>query len=122
MRPGAPITVEVAPGLRPAAGIQATTAPLVAWADVPDQSALEVRRLTGALLDGQPVVTVNLSQSMTAANAQKALTVTPSVASSVEAQESDFALRGGFEMGRTYQVRLAAGARGLLGGTLRDVF
>ncbi|WP_083325643.1 alpha-2-macroglobulin family protein [Hymenobacter coccineus] len=122
VRPGAPITVEIAPGLRPATGTKATTAVLVAQAEVPDQSTLEVRELTGSLLDGQPVVTVNLSQPIAAADVQKALTVTPAVAFSVEAQESGFALRGGFEVGKTYQVALAAGTRGLLGGTLRDAF
>ncbi|MGI4883653.1 MAG: alpha-2-macroglobulin family protein [Janthinobacterium lividum] len=122
VRPGAPITVEIAPGLRPAAGTKATTAPLVAQAQVPDQSMLEVRELTGSLLDGRPVVTVNLSQPVAAADVQKALTVTPAVAFAVEAQESGFALRGGFEVGKTYQIGLAAGTRGLLGGTLHDAF
>ncbi|AWM34794.1 alpha-2-macroglobulin [Hymenobacter nivis] len=122
VHPGAPITFEIAPGLRPAAGTKATTAPLVAQAEVPDQSTLEVRELTGALLDGQPVVTVNLSQPIAVADVQKALTVTPAVAFSVEAQESGFALRGGFEVGKSYQIGLAAGAHGLLGGTLRDAF
>ncbi|AMJ64652.1 alpha-2-macroglobulin family protein [Hymenobacter sp. PAMC 26628] len=122
VRPGAPITVEIAPGLRPATGTKATTAALVAQAEVPDQSTLEVRELTGSLLDGRPVVTVNLSQPIAAADVQKNLTVTPAVAFSVEAQESGFALRGGFEVGKTYQIALAAGTRGLLGGTLRDAF
>ncbi|TPG72371.1 alpha-2-macroglobulin family protein [Hymenobacter nivis] len=122
VRPGAPITIEIAPGLRPATGTKATTAPLVAQAQVPDQSTLEVRELTGALLDGQPVVTMNLSQPVAAADVQKNLTVTPAVAFAVETQESGFTLRGGFEVGKTYQVALAAGTRGLLGGTLRDAF
>ena len=122
VRPGAPITIEVAPGLRPANGTVATTAPLTAQAEVPDQAQLEVRELTGALLNGLPVVTVLLSQPVTVADVQKTLTVTPTVAFSVEALESGFTLRGGFEVGKTYQIGLAAGTRGLLGGSLKDAF
>lgn len=122
VRPGAPITVEIAPGLRPASGTVATTAPLTGQAEVPDQTQLEVRELTGSLLNGQPVVTVLLNQPVTVADVQPRLTVTPAVAFSVEALESGFTLRGGFEVGKTYQIRLKAGTRGLLGGTLKDAF
>ena len=122
VRAGSPITVAIAPGLRPAGGTLATTAPLTGQAEVPDQTQLEVRELTGALLNGQPVVTVLLNQPVTVADVQPRLTVTPAVAFSVEALESGFTLRGGFEVGKTYQIGLKAGTRGLLGGTLKDAF
>ena len=40
----------------------------------------------------------------------------------MEALESGFALKGNFVVGKTYQVTLAAGTRGLLGGVLDDAF
>ncbi|GAA3988417.1 alpha-2-macroglobulin family protein [Hymenobacter antarcticus] len=122
VRPDSPIQIDIAPGLRPATGSKATEKPLTAQAQVPDQSILEVRELTGSLLNGQPVVTVLLNQPISAADIQPNLKVTPAVAFSVEALESGFTLRGGFEVGKTYQVSLAAGTRGLLGGSLNEAF
>ncbi|MBH8567960.1 alpha-2-macroglobulin family protein [Microvirga sp. STS02] len=119
---GTPVQIDIAPGLRPAAGTKATDKALSAQAEIPDQSTLEVRELTGSLLNGQPVVTLLLNQPVSATDIQPNLTVKPAVAFSVEALESGFALRGGFEVGKTYQVSLAAGTRGLLGGTLGEAF
>ncbi|MDO7873992.1 MG2 domain-containing protein [Hymenobacter sp. ASUV-10] len=122
VRTGSPVEVEVAPGLKPAAGSTATEKPLTAQVQVPDQSALEVRELTGALLNAEPVVTVLTSQPVAVADIQNQLTVTPAVAFAVEALESGFTLKGGFEVGKTYQIGLAAGTRGLLGGVLTSAY
>ena len=119
---GTPVQIDIAPGLRPATGTKATENVLTAQVEVPEQSTLEVRELTGALLNGQPVVTMLLNQPVSVADVQPNLTVTPAVAFSVEALESGLALRGGFEVGKTYQVSLAAGTRGLLGGSLGEAF
>jgi uncharacterized protein YfaS (alpha-2-macroglobulin family) len=122
VRTGSPVDVEVAPGLKPAAGSVATEKPLTAQVQVPDQSALEVRELTGSLLNAEPVVTVLTSQPVAVADIQSQLTVTPAVAFAVEALESGFTLKGGFEVGKTYQIGLAAGTRGLLGGVLSSAY
>ncbi|MET4076025.1 MG2 domain-containing protein [Hymenobacter sp. UYCo722] len=119
---GTPVQIDIAPGLRPATGTKATDKVLTAQVEVPEQSTLEVRELTGALLNGQPVVTLLLNQPVSAADIQPNLKVTPAVAYTVEALESGFTLRGGFEVGKTYQVSLAAGTRGLLGGLLGEAF
>ncbi len=119
---GSPLQIDIAPGLRPATGTVATTTTLTAQADVPDQNILEVRELTGSLLNGQPVVTVLTTQPVAAPDAEPNLTVTPKVAFSVEALESGFTLRGGFEVGKTYQITLAPGTRGSLGGVLSEKF
>ncbi|WP_046245828.1 alpha-2-macroglobulin family protein [Hymenobacter terrenus] len=122
VRQGSPLQIDIAPGLRPAAGTKATEQTLTTQAEVPDQSELQVRELTGSLLNGQPVVTVLLNQPVTASDIQANLKVTPTVAFSAEALESGFALRGGFEVGKTYQISLSAGTRGLLGGSLSENF
>ncbi|MDQ2769020.1 MAG: MG2 domain-containing protein, partial [Bacteroidota bacterium] len=119
---GSPLQIDIAPGLKPATGTVATTTTLTAQADVPDQNILEVRELTGSLLNGQPVVTVLTTQPVSAPDAEPNLTVTPKVAFSVEALESGFTLRGGFEVGKTYQITLAQGTRGSLGGVLNEKF
>ena len=119
---GTPLRIDIAPGLRPATGTVATTTTLTAQAEVPDQNILEVRELTGSLLNGQPVVTVLTTQPVAAPDAEPNLTVTPKVAFSVEALESGFTLRGGFEVGKTYQITLAQGTRGSLGGVLNTQF
>jgi uncharacterized protein YfaS (alpha-2-macroglobulin family) len=122
VRPGTALQINIAPGLRPAAGTAPTTKVLSAPADVPYQSTLEVRELTGSLLNGQPVVTVLTTQPVSVADIQSNLKVTPTVAFTAEALESGFALRGGFEVGKTYQISLAQGTRGLLGGTLDNAY
>jgi uncharacterized protein YfaS (alpha-2-macroglobulin family) len=120
LRPGSPVQIDVAPGLRPVAGSTPTTQALTAQAEVPDQQTLEVRELTGSLLNGEPVVTVLTNQPVAVADIQPKLTVKPAVAFTVEALESGFALKGGFEVGKTYQIVLAPGTRGLLGGQLAE--
>ena len=65
-----PLLITVAPGLRPAAGTRATTQPLSAPAEVPDPASLQVRELTGSLLNGQPVVTLLLNQPVPLADLQ----------------------------------------------------
>ncbi|GAA4026981.1 alpha-2-macroglobulin family protein [Hymenobacter glaciei] len=122
VRQGSPVQIDIAPGLRPATGTKATEKTLTAQAEIPDQSTLEVRELTGSLLNGLPVVTLLLNQPVSAADIQPNLTVNPAVAFSVEALESGFTLRGGFEVGKTYQISLAAGTRGSLGGSLNQAF
>ncbi|WP_210516566.1 alpha-2-macroglobulin family protein [Hymenobacter terricola] len=122
VRPGSPVQIDIAPGLRPAAGTKATEKTLTAQAEIPDQSTMEVRELTGSLFNGLPVVTVLTTQPVRATDIQANLKVTPTVAFSVEALESGFALRGGFEVGKTYQIALAAGTTGALGGTLGQAF
>jgi len=122
VKPGIALQINVAPGLRPATGTAPTTKALSAPADVPYQSTLEVRELTGSLLNGQPVVTVLTNQPVSVADIQSSLKVTPTVAFTAEALESGVALRGGFEVGKTYQVSLAQGTRGLLGGTLDNAY
>jgi len=122
VKTGTPVQIDIAPGLRPATGTKPTEKALSAQAEVPDQSTLQVRELTGSLLNGQPVVTVLLNQPVQAQEVQPMLKVTPAVAYSVEALESGFTLRGGFEVGKTYQISLAQGTRGLLGGTLGEAF
>ncbi|MBF9222841.1 alpha-2-macroglobulin family protein [Hymenobacter ruricola] len=122
VRTGSPLQIDIAPGLKPAGGTIATTATLTAQADVPDQQTLEVRELTGSLLNGQAVVTVLTTQPVAASAIEPNLTVSPKVAFSVEALESGFALKGGFEVGKSYQITLAQGTRGVLGGVLNDKY
>ncbi|MBD2721658.1 alpha-2-macroglobulin family protein [Hymenobacter armeniacus] len=122
VRTGTPLQIDIAPGLKPAGGTIATTAPLTAQADVPDQQTLEVRELTGSLLNGQPVVTVLTNQPVAAPDIEPNLTVSPKVAFSVETVESGFVLKGGFEVGKSYQITLAPGTRGTLGGVLNEKY
>ena len=117
-----PLTISIAPGLRPVGGSQPTAAPLTAQAAVPDPTQLAVRELTGALLNGQPVVTLLTTQPVAAAELSQNLVVTPRVAFAVEALESGAELRGGFEVGKSYQVTLRGGTRDLLGGTMEQEF
>lgn len=119
---GSPLQIDIAPGLKPATATVATTTTLTAQAGVPEQNIMEVCELTGSLLNGQPVVTVLTTQAVSEPDADPNLTVTPKVAFSVEALESGFMLRGGFEVGKTYQITLAQGTRGSLGGMLNEKF
>ncbi|NML66459.1 alpha-2-macroglobulin family protein [Hymenobacter sp. RP-2-7] len=122
VRPDAPLHFEVAAGLNAVAGRQPTTEALQAEAEVPDQQTLQVRELTGQVLNGQPFVTLLTNQPVSVADVQPLLKVTPAVPFAVEALESGLALRGGFEVGKTYQVSLDPGARGALGGQLVEKF
>ncbi|WP_375416470.1 alpha-2-macroglobulin [uncultured Hymenobacter sp.] len=122
VRPGAPLQVEVAPGLSAVAGGRPTSLPLSQLAEVPNPQTLEVRELTASLLNGEAVVTVSTNQPVAADEVQRQVKITPTVAFAAEAQESGFTLKGGFEVGKTYQVSLPAGLRGALGGTLESAF
>ena len=119
---GQPLHFEVDAGLNALAGRQATTETLSADAEVPDQQTLQVRELTGQVLSGQPFVSILTNQPVSVADIQPLLKVTPAVAYSVEALESGLALRGGFEVGKTYQVSIDPGLRGTLGGQLVEKF
>ncbi|WP_035564905.1 alpha-2-macroglobulin family protein [Hymenobacter sp. IS2118] len=122
VKPGAALTLEIAPGLVPAVGGKATEKPLTAQLEVPEPQVLEVRELVGTLVNGEAVVTVLTNQPVAVADIQTALQVSPSAPFAVEALESGFALKGNFVVGKTYQVTLAAGTRGLLGGLLNTAY
>ncbi|WP_233636127.1 alpha-2-macroglobulin family protein [Hymenobacter setariae] len=122
VKPGEPLQFTVAPGLKAVAGSQATTAPLTASAMVPEQETLQVSELTGSVLDGQPVVSLLTNQPVSVADIQPLLKVEPQVAFSIEAQESGLLLRGGFEIGKEYQIIIEPGVRGALGGRLIERF
>jgi uncharacterized protein YfaS (alpha-2-macroglobulin family) len=120
--PGEQLEFMVAAGLKAVAGSQATTEPLVAATTVPEQETLQVRELTGAVLDGQPVVNLLTNQPVSVADIQPLLKVEPAVSFSIEAQESGLLLRGGFEIGKDYQISIEPGVRGVLGGRLVERF
>jgi uncharacterized protein YfaS (alpha-2-macroglobulin family) len=122
VKPGEPLQFTVAPGLKAVAGSQATAAPLTASTVVPAQETLQVTELTGAVLDGQPVVNLLTNQPVAVADIQPLLKVEPQVAFSIEAQDGGLLLRGGFEVGKEYQIIIEPGARGALGGRLIERF
>jgi uncharacterized protein YfaS (alpha-2-macroglobulin family) len=122
VKPGEPLEFTVAPGLKAVAGSRATAEPLVASTVVPEQETLQVRELTGSVLDGQPVVTLLTNQPVSVADIQPLLKVEPAVSFSIEAQESGLLLRGGFEVGKEYQISIEPGVRGALGGRLVERF
>jgi len=122
VKPGEPLQFTVAPGLKAVAGSQATAEPLTASTTVPEQETLQVRELTGSVLDGQPVVTLLTNQPIAVADIQALLKVEPEVQFSIEAQESGLLLRGGFEVGKEYQISIEPGLRGALGGRLVERF
>ncbi|TDN37534.1 alpha-2-macroglobulin family protein [Hymenobacter sp. UV11] len=122
IRPDQPLHFEVESGLEAVAGSQPTTAALQADAQVPDQQTLQVRELTGQILDGKAVVTLLTNQPVSVPDMQPLLKVTPAVPFEIEALESGLLLRGGFEVGKTYQVSIGPGVRGALGGQLAEKF
>jgi uncharacterized protein YfaS (alpha-2-macroglobulin family) len=122
VKPGEPLQFTVAPGLKAVAGSQGTAAPLTASTVVPAQETLQVTELTGAVLDGQPVVNLLTNQPVAVADIQPLLKVEPQVAFSIEAQDGGLLLRGGFEVGKEYQIIIEPGARGALGGRLIERF
>ncbi|MFC7670196.1 alpha-2-macroglobulin [Hymenobacter humi] len=122
MKPGASLTVEVAPGITPAVGGKPTEKPLLAQLEVPEPQVLEVRELTSSLVNGEAVVTVLTNQPVAISDIQTSLKVSPNAPFAIEALESGFALKGNFQVGKTYQVTLASGARGLLGGQLNNAY
>lgn len=117
-----PLHFEVDAGLPAVAGSQPTTAPLQADTEVPDQQTLQVRELTGQVLNGQAVVTLLTNQPVSVADIQPLLKVEPAVPYEIEALESGLLLRGGFEVGKDYQISLTPGLRGTLGGQLAESF
>lgn len=132
--PGSVVQLEVLPGLLPvgaeapaegqsgeAAG-RANRGKLTAAVTVPDPQDLQVRELTGSVLDGEPVVTLSLNQPVDAAAVQPLISVQPAVSYTVEGLENGLQLRGGFEEGKTYTVSVQAGARGRFGGELSKPF
>ncbi|GAB3831757.1 alpha-2-macroglobulin [Hymenobacter jeollabukensis] len=122
LAPGSTVELHVEPGLKPVGGGKGTAGKLEASAPVPDPRQLQVRELTGSLLNGEPVVTVLTDQPISAEQAQAVVRVSPEVPFSVEALESGFVLRGGFEVGKTYTVSLNAGGYGSLGGQITESF
>ncbi|WP_191906389.1 alpha-2-macroglobulin family protein [Hymenobacter baengnokdamensis] len=117
-----PLHFEVTSGLQAVAGSQPTAGPLQADADIPDQQLLQVRELTGQVLNGQAVVTLLTNQPVSVADIQPLLKVEPAVPYEIEALESGLLLRGGFEVGKDYQISITPGLRGALGGQLTEAF
>jgi uncharacterized protein YfaS (alpha-2-macroglobulin family) len=122
VKPGEPLQFAIAPGLVAVDGTEGTAAPLAATADVPEQLALEVRELTGEVVDGEAIVTILTNQPVAVADVQPLLQVSPRVQFSIETQESGLLLRGGFEVGKNYQITIKSGLRGALGGKLQEKF
>ncbi|WP_460675741.1 alpha-2-macroglobulin family protein [Hymenobacter coalescens] len=131
---GSAVQIDVLPGLLPvgaeapaevqngdAAG-QANARKLSAAVTVPDPQDLQVRELTGTVVDGEPVVNLLLNQPVDAAAVQPLITVQPTVAYTVESLENGLQLRGGFEEGKTYTVSVQSGLRGQFGGELQRAF
>jgi uncharacterized protein YfaS (alpha-2-macroglobulin family) len=117
-----PLHFEVDAGLQAVAGSQPTTGPLQADTEVPDQQTLQVRELTGQVLNGQAVVTLLTNQPVSVVDIQPLLKVEPAVPYEIEVLESGLLLRGGFEVGKDYQVSITPGLRGALGGQLAESF
>jgi uncharacterized protein YfaS (alpha-2-macroglobulin family) len=117
-----PLHFEVDAGLKAVAGSQPTTSPLQTDTEVPDQQTLQVRELTGQVLNGQAVVTLLTNQPVSVADIQPLLKVEPAVPYEIEVLESGLLLRGGFEVGKDYQVSITPGLRGALGGQLAESF
>jgi uncharacterized protein YfaS (alpha-2-macroglobulin family) len=122
VEPGQPLHFEVESGLQAVAGSQPTASPLQADTEVPDQQTLQVRELTGQVLNGQAVVTLLTNQPVSVADIQPLLHVEPAVPYELEALESGLLLRGGFEVGKDYQVSITPGLHGALGGQLAEAF
>ncbi|MGY2133526.1 alpha-2-macroglobulin family protein [Hymenobacter sp. HD11105] len=122
LRPGNPLQLEIAPGLRAVGSDQPTQKPLTAQAAVPSQETLLVREATAALVEGEPVITVLTSQPVVASEVEGLLKVQPAATYSVEALESGFKLKGNFDVDKTYQLGLGTGIRGALGGQLEEAF
>ena len=122
VRPGSPLIVALAPGLSAVGSDQPTRTETEKQLAVPDPQSLAVTAITGTLQGADPVVNIQTSQPVSLPDLRAALAVSPQVAYEVEEQESGFRLRGGFEVGKSYQVRLGSGLRGSLGGQLDETF
>ncbi|TGD83126.1 alpha-2-macroglobulin family protein [Hymenobacter wooponensis] len=122
VRPGSPLTVALGQGLRAQGSDQASTADYEKQVQVPDPEELEIRAITGTLQAADPVITILTSQPVTTGDLHNALSVSPQVAYEVEELENGFRLKGGFEVGKSYQLSLRQGLRGGLGGHLSEDF
>jgi uncharacterized protein YfaS (alpha-2-macroglobulin family) len=118
VQPGSPLTVALGQGLRAVGSDLASPNEYESQVEVPDPQALEVRSIASSLQSADPVVTILTSQPVSGQDLQNALAVSPAVAYEVEEQENGFRLKGGFEVGKIYQVSVRQGLRGGLGGQL----
>ncbi|QNH61575.1 alpha-2-macroglobulin family protein [Hymenobacter sediminicola] len=120
VRPGSPLTVALAQGLHAVGSDQPSTTDYETQVTVPDPEALQVTTIEGSLKNADPVVLITTNQPVTAADLQSYLTVSPQVAYEVEEVENGVRLKGGFEVGRSYQIGVNQGLRGGLGGILGE--
>ncbi|RSK40930.1 alpha-2-macroglobulin family protein [Hymenobacter perfusus] len=120
VRPGSPLTVALAQGLHAVGSDQPSTADYETQVTVPDPEALQVTTIEGSLKNADPVVHITTNQPVTATDLQSYLSVSPQVAYEVEEVENGVRLKGGFEVGRTYQIGVNQGLRGALGGMLGE--
>ncbi|MET4107895.1 MG2 domain-containing protein [Hymenobacter sp. UYP22] len=120
VRPGSPLTVALAQGLHAVGSDQPSTTDYETQVTVPDPQALQVTTIEGSLKNADPMVLITTSQPVTATYLQSYLTVSPQVAYEVEEVENGVRLKGGFEVGRSYQIGISQGLRGGLGGMLGE--
>ncbi|AII51249.1 alpha-2-macroglobulin family protein [Hymenobacter sp. APR13] len=120
VRPGTPLTVALAQGLHAVGSDQPSTADYETQVTVPDPEALQVTTIEGSLKNADPMVLITTNQPVTATDLQSYITVSPQVAYEVEETENGVRLKGGFEVGRTYQIGVNQGLRGALGGMLGE--
>ncbi|AHJ96286.1 alpha-2-macroglobulin family protein [Hymenobacter swuensis] len=120
VRPGTPLTVALAQGLHAVGSDQPSTADYETQVTVPDPEALQVTTIEGSLKNADPMVLITTNQPVTATDLQSYLSVSPQVAYEVEETENGVRLKGGFEVGRTYQIGVNQGLRGALGGMLGE--
>ncbi|MFD2784156.1 alpha-2-macroglobulin family protein [Hymenobacter rubripertinctus] len=118
VQPGAPLTLTLADGLNAVGGDLPTDTQYEMELTVPDPGDLEVRSIKGSLTNADPIITILTNQPVSLPDLRAALAVSPQVAYEVEELESGFRLKGGFVVGKTYQVRLGSGLHGNLGGQL----
>ncbi|WP_197070480.1 alpha-2-macroglobulin family protein [Hymenobacter sp. DG25B] len=117
---GSPLTVALAPGLHAVGSDQPTARDYSAEVTVPDPQALEVRSITGNMETAEATITILTNQPVSQQELQSSLTVTPQAPFQIEELESGVALKGGFEVGKSYQITLRHGLRGALGGQLAE--
>ncbi|MBD2715830.1 alpha-2-macroglobulin family protein [Microvirga sp. STR05] len=120
VRPGTPLTVALAQGLHAVGSDQPSTTDYETQVTVPDPEALQVTTIEGSLKNADPMVLITTNQPVTATDLQRYLTVSPQVAYEVEEVENGVRLKGGFEVGRSYQIGVNQGLRGALGGMLGE--
>ncbi|NVO84651.1 alpha-2-macroglobulin family protein [Hymenobacter terrestris] len=120
LRPGTPLKLALAPGLSAVGSDRPTDQTTETELTVPDPQALEVTAINGTLQGADPVITIQTNQPVSGMDLRSAVAVSPQVAFEVEERESGVRLKGGFAVGKSYQVRLSSGLRGSLGGQLND--